>query len=175
MTNLKLRLNVYDLVKIVDRSGSIWVESIDTIDNEKNIATTHSFEIRLNYWEVSPKDANPLYYLESEYYVEMVWRRKAFDYLMIYPLDNYAKTDKDATNLEYNKWYPIVAYYENVENLDWAVVQFRDKRDGFMGIPHLVEYSVVDEMWHTWDASVDVHLNKDCEPIAFMLWSPFKE
>lgn len=78
--------------------------------------------------------------------------------------------------LKYGKWYPIRTYYENKDKLklDWALVQFKENKTGFMGLPHIAELR--NDKWHLEcddEESYVKYINEDCEPIAFMLWQPY--
>ena len=81
--------------------------------------------------------------------------------------------------LKTNKWYPIEEYYKHSKELDWALVQFRE-HTGFLGLPHIAEYRLT-EKGYKWflqdddDNDYEYYINVDCEPIAFMLWEPYKE
>lgn len=79
-------------------------------------------------------------------------------------------------DLEYNKWYPIEKYYNN--NCDWALVQFKEKSTGFIGLPEIAEYIKPLNKWVLSGGDeqkpLEYYLNNDCEAISFMLWQPFK-
>ena len=75
--------------------------------------------------------------------------------------------------LEYGKWYPISVYYENQDKLDWALVQFKEIKSDFMGLPHIAELR--NNKWYLESDDKEIHtkyINEDCEPVAFMLWQP---
>lgn len=78
--------------------------------------------------------------------------------------------------LEYGKWYPISVYYENKDDLDldWALVQFKETKKGFMPLPYIAEYIKRYGVWTT-QSDKDRYLCELCEPIAFMLWQPYEE
>ena len=79
--------------------------------------------------------------------------------------------------LEYGRWYPIEKYFENKSQMDWALVQFKEIKSGFMGLPHIAELRR-DNKWHIECDDKESYLkyiNEDCKPIAFMLWKPYDE
>lgn len=75
---------------------------------------------------------------------------------------------------QYGVWYPIKDYYENINDLDWAIVQFKETKTGFLPLPVIAEYHQRDRVWST-DTDKDRYLYELCEPIAFMLWQPIEE
>ena len=75
---------------------------------------------------------------------------------------------------QYGVWYPIKDYYENINDLDWAIVQFKETKTGFLPLPFIAEYLKRDRVWFT-DTDKDRYLCELCEPIAFMLWQPIEE
>lgn len=81
--------------------------------------------------------------------------------------------------LETNKWLPIKEYYENLKELDWTLVQFKEK-SGFMGLPHIAEYRNT-KKGYKWFLQNDDnnsyyhYINEDCEAVAFMLWESYEE
>ena len=75
---------------------------------------------------------------------------------------------------QYGVWYPIKDYYENINDLDWAIVQFKETKTGFLPLPYRAEYHQRDKIWFT-DTDADRYLCELCEPIAFMLWQPIEE
>lgn len=79
--------------------------------------------------------------------------------------------DKDS-GLEFNKWYPIEEYYKRKDKLDWALVQFEETKTGFKPLPKIAVYKKNDRVWATY-TDCDRYLCEMCEPIAFMLWTPF--
>ena len=97
---------------------------------------------------------------------------------VILPYDEYRKIkvlesvaiDKDS-GLKYNTWLPIELYYKNADKLDWALVQFKETRTGYMPLPKIAEYKKRDKVWATY-TEVDRYLCEMCEPVAFMLWQP---
>ncbi len=78
--------------------------------------------------------------------------------------------------LEYGKWYPIEEYFRNIRQMDWALVQFKETKSGFMGLPHIAELR--NNKWYIECDDEELYtkyINEDCEPIAFMLWQPYNE
>ena len=78
--------------------------------------------------------------------------------------------------LEYGKWYPIEEYFRNIRQMDWALVQFKETKSGFMGLPHIAELR--NNKWYIECDDEELYtkyINEDCEPIAFMLWKPYNE
>lgn len=84
------------------------------------------------------------------------------------------KEAKPSGTLEYGKWYPISVYYKNKDKLDWALVQFKDTKTGFMPLPFIAEYIKRDRVWTT-HSDKDRYLCELYEPVAFMLWQPYVE
>lgn len=54
---------------------------------------------------------------------------------------------------------------------DWVIVQFANKRDGFVGIPYIAEYSPVSKTWNTQndDPNLEDYLNNECKALS---WKP---
>lgn len=75
--------------------------------------------------------------------------------------------------LTYNKWYPIQEYFNNIEDMDWALVQFKETKTGFMPLPIIAEYKKKAKVWMT-ATDKDRYLCEMCEPVAFMLWEPYE-
>lgn len=84
------------------------------------------------------------------------------------------ETKKDIDKLEFNKWYSIDVYYKNQDKLDWALVQFKETKTGFMPLPCIAEYKKIGRVWTTYNDDTDRYLCELCEPIAFMLWKPYE-
>ena len=76
--------------------------------------------------------------------------------------------------LEFNKWYDIKLYYENYDELDYALVQFKETKTNFYPLPVIAEYMQKNKIWTT-HSDKDRYLCEMCEPIAFMLWKPYEE
>ena len=76
--------------------------------------------------------------------------------------------------LKYNKWYPINKYYNNLDNMDWALVQFKETKTSFLPLPIIAEYVKRDKVWRTKGGD-DRYFCELCDAIAFMLWKPYKE
>lgn len=76
--------------------------------------------------------------------------------------------------LEFNKWYDIKLYYENYDELDYALVQFKETKTNFYPLPVIAEYIQKDKVWTT-HSDKDRYLCEMCEPIAFMLWKPYED
>lgn len=86
----ELDLEIYDIVKIVEGNGSIYLESINEIHNDENgkLAFTNNFVIDLKNVEVNCiSDGNP-------YQLEMIWRLDGNrNYTMIYPIQRLEAID----------------------------------------------------------------------------------
>ena len=76
--------------------------------------------------------------------------------------------------LEFGKWYSIEEYFNNIENLDWVLVQFKERYSDFHPLPIFVEYIKRDRVWvnHT---EHDRYIVEMLEPVAFMLIEPYEE
>lgn len=102
------------------------------------------------------------------------------------------KKNQFRKEFEYGVWYDISLYYKYIDQLDWALVQFEEKlkdeskfRGRFYPLPVVCEYRKDDDYtngkWITegYDPSNGVgeeeieYINKNCKPVAFMLWKPF--
>lgn len=77
-------------------------------------------------------------------------------------------------NLEYNKWYPIEEYFNNIENLDWVLVQFKGRYSDFHPLPIYVEFNKRDRVWVNYTEH-DRYIVEMLEPVAFMLIEPYEE
>lgn len=75
--------------------------------------------------------------------------------------------------LEANKWYPIEEYHKR-NNMDWALVQFKETKTGFMPLPIVAEFNKKDRVWET-RSDMDRYFCEMCEAVAFMLWLPYDE
>lgn len=74
--------------------------------------------------------------------------------------------------LKFNKWYDIKEYYKRVDQMDWALVQFKETKTGFRPLPKVAEYNKKDKVWMT-HSEWDRYLCEMCEAEAFMLWKPY--
>lgn len=77
-------------------------------------------------------------------------------------------------DLEYGKWYPIEEYFKHIDEMDWALVQFKERYTDFYPLPVVVEFNKRDRVWVNY-SNQDRYIVEMCEPVAFMLWQPFEE
>ena len=80
--------------------------------------------------------------------------------------------DELKTKLQYNKWYDINEYFNNLDEMDWALVQFKETETNFYPLPIVAEFNKRDRVWVT-ETEKDRYLCEMCEPVAFMLWQPY--
>lgn len=74
--------------------------------------------------------------------------------------------------LKFNKWYDIKEYYNRIDDMDWALIQFKETKTNFMPLPKIAEYNQKDRVWMT-HTEEDRYLCEMCEAVAFMLWKPY--
>ena len=103
----ELDLEIYDIVKIVDGNGSIWLESINEIHNDENgkVAFTDNFVIDLKEVEViCESDGDP-------YQLEMVWRLDGNrNYTIIYPIQRLESIDNTKPSEALKELNEIIEY-----------------------------------------------------------------
>ena len=75
--------------------------------------------------------------------------------------------------LEANKWYAIEEYYKR-PNMDWALVQFKEIKTGYLPLPIVAEFNEKDRVWET-RSDMDRYFCEMCYAVAFMLWLPYDE
>lgn len=72
-------------------------------------------------------------------------------------------------------WKPIKEYFK--EQHDWVLVQFKEKKTGFLPIPKVCEYRKHIGLWFTQEDNkvMQCYLNESCEAVAFMEIPEYKE
>ena len=76
-------------------------------------------------------------------------------------------------NLKFNKWYPIEEYYKNIDNLDWVLVQFKERyTDEFSPKPIVAKFNEKDRIWVS-ETNKDRYICEMLKPIAFLIWKPY--
>lgn len=126
--NKRLELDTLDVVKIVSENGCSYIETVNMIlDND---VRTQNFSINQNTYQATDTDDN------SNYQVEMVWRRTKLNYIMVYPVENMNEKLKlkemksdllDQICYEYgmDDLYP----YEDIDKIHERFTKFLEEKD----------------------------------------------
>ena len=97
----ELKLDIYDFVKIVSGCGSIYLESINELNNATTCAQTDNFCINLSNGNVTYYDG------DENFQLDMVWRKTDdYNYIIIYPANKLTEYEaiKNAKPKHYLKW-----------------------------------------------------------------------
>lgn len=107
--NKELDLEIYDIVKITNGVGSIWVESIREMDKENYYTESFKIDKQCNVESL---------YIDDTYQLEMVWRLdKNRNYTMIYPVQRLETIDNSNPSEALEETLRDIAYdLENDDN-----------------------------------------------------------